>query len=152
MNVPRNTTFFAFWLMLMKPPAPASCGPNFDDVEVALLVGLREAEERHVEPAAVVEVELIGLVDDRLGVGRRAEIHAAGGYAADHPGLGGQRHQIGDLLLVGDRRDAFGHADAEIDDAVRPQFHRRAAGDDLALAQSAIGWQRASRHPHLGGE
>jgi len=29
-KVPVNTTFLAFWLMLMKPPAPASRGPNFD--------------------------------------------------------------------------------------------------------------------------
>ena len=52
--------------MLMKPPAPARRGPNLRDVDVALAVGLREAEERDVEPAAVVEVELVGLVDDRL--------------------------------------------------------------------------------------
>jgi len=28
LKVPTKTTFFAFWLMLMKPPAPASFGPN----------------------------------------------------------------------------------------------------------------------------
>ena len=27
-KVPQKTTFLAFWLMLMKPPAPASRGPN----------------------------------------------------------------------------------------------------------------------------
>ncbi len=27
-NVPTKTTFLAFWLMLMNPPAPASRGPN----------------------------------------------------------------------------------------------------------------------------
>ena len=56
----------AFWLMLMKPPAPGQPRTEARDVEVALPVGLGEAEEREVEPAAVVEVELVGLVDDRL--------------------------------------------------------------------------------------
>jgi hypothetical protein len=56
----------AFWLMLMKPPAPASRGPNLLTLTLPSRVGLRQAEEGEVEPAAVVEVELVGLVDDRL--------------------------------------------------------------------------------------
>ena len=35
-KVPTNTTFFAFWLILMKPPAPASCGPNLLTLTIAL--------------------------------------------------------------------------------------------------------------------
>ena len=108
--------------------------PELADVEIAVAVGLGEAEEGHVEPAAVVEVELVGLVDHRLGVGRRAEVDAARRHAADHAGLGGQRDEVDDLLLVGDGGDALGHADAEIDDAVGLQLERGAAGDDLALA------------------
>ena len=33
-NVPANTTFLAFWLMLMKPPAPASRGPNLETLRL----------------------------------------------------------------------------------------------------------------------
>ena len=106
-------------------------------------VDLRQTEKRHVEPAAVVEVELIRLVDHRLGVDRGAEIDAARGHAADHAGLGGQRDEIDDLLFVGDRRDALGHADAEIDDAVGLQLERRAPGDDLALAIAMAGSEPA---------
>ena len=73
-KVPTNTTFFAFWLMLMKPPAPARRGPNLLDVQVAVAVGLRQAEEGDVQAAAVVEVELGRLVDDGVGVGGRAEV------------------------------------------------------------------------------
>ena len=90
------------------------------DVDVAFPVGLREPEERRVQTAAVVEVELIGHVDDRLRVGGRAERGAAGRDAADDAGLGGQRHQVGDLLLGGHRGDPFGDADAEVHYAVRP--------------------------------
>src|SRR5262249_2225032 len=104
------------------------------DVEVALAVGLRESEERDVEPASVVEVELIRLVDDRLRVRRRAEVEAARGDAADDARLGRQRDEVEDLLLVRDARDALRHADAEVDDAVRAQLHRGAPRDDLAAA------------------
>ena len=76
-KVPTNTTSRADWLMLMKPPAPASRGAELADVEVALGVGLRQAEDRDIEAAAVVEVELARLVDDRLRVDRRAEVQAA---------------------------------------------------------------------------
>ena len=124
-KVPTKTTFLAFWLMLMKPPAPASRGPNLLTLRLPSRVGLRQAEERDVEPAAVVEVELVGLVDDRLGVDRRAEVEAAGRNAADHAGLGGQRQQVDDPLLGGDVGDAFGHADAEVDDAVAPSARAR---------------------------
>src|SRR4030095_7358735 len=51
------------------------------DVDVALGVGLRQAEEGDVEAAAVVEVELVGLVDDRLGVDRPAQARGARGGA-----------------------------------------------------------------------
>ena len=43
------------------------------------------------------------------------------------------------LLLGGDRGDALGHADAEVDDAVGLQLQRGAARDDLALARARSG-------------
>jgi hypothetical protein len=132
-KVPTKTTFLAFWLMLMKPPAPARRGPNFETLRLPSAVGLGQAEEGDVEPAAVVEIELAGLVDDGLGIDGRAEIEPAGRHAADHAGFGGQREQVDDLFLGRDAGDAFRHADAEIDDVVGGQLHRRAAGDDLAL-------------------
>ena len=72
------------------------------DIEVAVPVDLGEPEEGRVQAAAVVEVELVGLVDDRLGIGGRAKIDAAGRYAADDAGLGGQRDEVDDLFFVGD--------------------------------------------------
>ncbi len=58
-------------------------------VQVAHAIGLRQPEEGEIEPTAVVEVELIGLVDDRVRIGRRAEVQPAGRDAADHARLGG---------------------------------------------------------------
>jgi hypothetical protein len=107
-------------------------GPELADVDVPLAVGLRHAEEGRVEAAAVVEVELRGLVHQRLDVARRAEVEPAGRQPADGARLGGQRQVLQHPLLVGDAGHALRHADAEVDDAVGPQLEGGAAGDDLA--------------------
>ena len=121
------------------------------DVDVAVRVDLRHAEARHVEAAAVVEVELLVLVDHCIRVDRRAEVQAALRHAADHAGLGGQRHVVEYLLFVGDRRDAFGHADAEIDDAAHRQLEGTAPRDDLALVERHRA-EHVQRHLELAGE
>jgi hypothetical protein len=109
-------------------------GPEPGNIDVALGVGLSQAEEGDVEAAAVVEVELVGLVDDRLRVDGGAEVEAPGGHAADDARLGRQRQQVDHLFLVGHAGDALRHPDPEIDDAVRPELQRRAPGDHLAQA------------------
>ena len=121
------------------------------DVDVAEAVGLGHAEAGHVEAAAVVEVELQALLQDGVGVQRRAEVEAALRHAADDAGLGGQRHMLEQALLGSDGGDALGHADAEVDDAAQGQLHRGAAGDDLAGVERQ---RRAGveRHPELAGE
>ena len=59
-------------------------GTEFADVEIARAVDLGKAEKCRIETAAIIEIELIGLVDHRLGVDRGAEIDAARRDAADH--------------------------------------------------------------------
>ena len=54
-----------------EPARTGEAPGELADVDVALGVDLGHAQERLVEPAAVVEVELVRLVDDRLRVGRR---------------------------------------------------------------------------------
>src|SRR5271165_761091 len=102
------------------------------DVDVARGIALRHAEAGHVEAAAVVEVELLVLVDHRIHVDAGAEVAAARRNATDYAGLYGQGQQVGDLLFVGHRRHAFGHADTKVDDAVWWQLEGGAASDDLA--------------------
>ncbi len=114
-------------------------------VHIALGVGLRHAEEGDIQPAAVVEVELIGLVDHRLGVHRGAEIEAAGRDAADDAGLGGQREVVDQAFLRHHRSDAFRHAYAQIDHVARLQLECGATGDHLAQVQR-------HRRQRLGGE
>src|SRR5438132_1577773 len=87
-------------------------------MSLSMSIGLGEAEKRDVEPTAVVEIELIGLIDHRLGVDSGAEIEPAGRNATDDARLRRQGNEIDDLLLGGHRGDAFGHADAEIDHRV----------------------------------
>src|ERR1700752_3135849 len=57
-------------------------------VQIALLVRLGEAEECGIGPAAVIEVELIGLIDDGLRIDGGSEIEPARRHAADDARLG----------------------------------------------------------------
>ena len=114
-------------------------------------VDLGHAQARHVQAATVVEVELLVLVDHRIGVDRRAEIQAALRQASDHARLGGESDVIQHLFLVGHLRHAFGHADAKIDDSAHRQFERTAAGNDLSLVQRH-GSQHVQRHLELTRE
>ena len=79
-------------------------------VDVAVAVGLGQAQKGHVDAAAVVEIELGRLLDHRFGVRGVAKIEARGRHAANGAGFQRQRHQVLDLLLGGDRRKAFRHA------------------------------------------
>ena len=104
-------------------------------VDVAFLVALGHAEAGHVEAAAVVEIEHLVLIDDRVGIGRRAEARSAGEHAANGAGFRRHRDVRRDLLFVRDGRNSVGSPDAEIDDAVRRQLEGSAARDDLARVE-----------------
>ena len=114
-------------------------------------IGLGEAKEGDIEAAAIVEVELARLVDDRLRIAGGAEIQPAGWNAADDAGLCRHGHEIKNALFGRDRRDTFRHAYAEVDHRVGRQFHRRPAGDDLALGHRHAG-NRRQRHANLAGK
>ena len=100
--------------------------------EVAFPIRLRQAEDRDIEPAAIVEVELIGLVDHGLRIRGGAEIESPRRNPAKYAGLRGERHEVQDLFFVGDVRHALGHSDPEVHHCIGTQFHRRAPGNDLA--------------------
>ena len=65
MNVPTNTTALGALADVDEAAGAGQPRAEAGDVEIAVPVDLGEAEEGAVEPAAVVEVELVGLVDDR---------------------------------------------------------------------------------------
>src|SRR6478609_10795693 len=104
------------------------------DVQVTLRIRLSESKECCIEAATIVEIELIGLVNNRLRVDRRSEIEAACGHAADDAGFGSQREQIGDLLFVRDVCDTFRHTDAKIDNAIDVELQRRTTSNDFSFA------------------
>ena len=111
------------------------------DVDIALGVRLRHAEAGHVQAAAVVEIELLVLLDHRVRIQRRAEIEPCLRHAADHAGLGGERQVCQYLLLRRHRRNTFGHADAEVHDAApaavpAPPYARSPCAHPAATARS----------------
>ena len=136
--------------MLMNPPGPASLGVNRLTLTLPVGVHLGHAQEGLVQPAAVVEVEHVGLVDHGLRVGDRPEAQTAGREAADPTGLHGEGDQVEDVFLVGDRGHALGHADAEVHDRVGFEREGAAAGDGLARARREHG-QPVERGPDLAG-
>ena len=58
-----NTTFLLFWLMLMKPPHPETRFEKRLRIDPADPITLGKTKARDVEPAAVNEVELIGVIE-----------------------------------------------------------------------------------------
>ena len=101
--------------MLMKPPAPASRGPK----RLTLTwpsASTWPSQARHVEAAAIIEIELLALLNDGFGVDRSSEIETALWHSADDAGLRGQGYVAQYPLLVGNCRDALRHPDAEVDD------------------------------------
>ena len=115
-----------------------------------MAVGLRHPEECLVQPTAVVEVELVRLVDDRLSIGGRTEAQTAGGHAADCARLDGECDPVQDPLLAGNRGYSLGYPDAEVHDGARLQQHRGAAGDHLTRIERRR-LRRLMHHPHLSG-
>ena len=107
---------------------------KFAHIQVALAVGLREPKKRCVKPPAVIEVELIGLIDNGLCVDRRSKIEASRRHTANDARFSRECQQIRNFFLVCDVCNALGHSDAEIDNAVRIELERRATCDDLSLA------------------
>ncbi|HSV22199.1 MAG TPA: hypothetical protein VLJ17_04135, partial [Xanthobacteraceae bacterium] len=50
---------------------PREPGSELTHVQIALLIRLGKSKKGRIEASAVVEVELIGLIDDGLRIGRR---------------------------------------------------------------------------------
>ena len=102
------------------------------DVDVALGVDLGERQAGDIEPAAVVEVEHVRLVDHRLVVEPGPALVAGHRHAAEDALLDGQDQLVGDALFPGDPADELADPEAEVADGARRELEQRAAGDDLA--------------------
>ena len=116
-----------------------------------LPVDLQEGEQREVEARALEIGELVGRGDDRLGIGRAAELefeqrHAADRALLDHPGHGAVL-----AFLDQDARDIGRDAEADIDGVAVAQFLRDAAGDHLGDVEGR-GLEARQRAAHLAGD
>src|SRR5205085_12161681 len=89
------------------------------DVHVAFRVHLREREEREVEAAAVVEVELRRLLDHGREILSAARVASGDRRAADDALLVGEMHGVEDALLGSDRGQAGRDTRPEIADGAR---------------------------------
>ena len=134
-----------------EAPGAGEPGAEFRDIEVALAVGLGQPQEGNIESTTVVEVELAGLIDDRLGIDGGAEAETPRRDSPHHSGFGGEGDEIQDVLLGRHGGHALGHADAQVHHVVGGEFQGRAAGDNLALVQ-AHGRDGGQRHPDLPRE
>ena len=76
-------------------------GTESTHVYVPPCIHFSQPKEGLIESTPVIEVKLVGLIDDRLGIGDRTEALANSGYAADAPCVHGQGDHIEDVLFVG---------------------------------------------------
>ena len=77
LNVPTNMTSLCVLADVDEAAgAGEAWGPNLLTFRLPSRVDLSKAEEGHVKSATIVKVELIGLIDDRLGVRGSAKIQA----------------------------------------------------------------------------
>ena len=57
-------------------------------VQIALGIGLGQAQDGNIQTSTIVKVKLVGLVDHRLRIDRSTKAQAAGRDAANHARLG----------------------------------------------------------------
>ena len=118
-----------------KAAAAGDLGTEAADVDVAVLVALGQSQIGLVQSAAVIEVELIALVQDGVGVGGGAELGSALRDAAHRAALHRQGHPVADPLLRGHGGHVFRRPYAQVHRDVRPQLQGAPAADDLLGAQ-----------------
>src|SRR5664279_3765200 len=75
---------------------------------------LGHSQECDIQAATVIEIELRGLVQDRMCVDRGSEIQPTDRHPTHRAGLGGQRDIVQDVLFRRHVRDTLGHADTQI--------------------------------------
>ena len=124
---------------------------KFRYVDIADFVQFRHAEAGQVQTAAVIEIELAGVIDDRQRVDRATEPQSAAGNAADQARLDGCGQLVDDAFFRRHCRYAFRHADTQVDHCLGNQFHRCPATDDLTVVQRNR-FDIRQRHPHIAGQ
>src|SRR5260370_3722601 len=69
------------------------------DIDVTRLVHFGKREEGAGEPATIVEIELVGLIEDGAGIDSSTELARVARHAADHSGFHRQRDQVRDAVF-----------------------------------------------------
>ena len=106
----------------MKPPGPTILLPKQLTLTLHDFVDLGEGEKCKIQAAAVVEIELIGLIDHGLIVSPSARLVAGCRCAADEPLLVGEHDIVNRILLRSQRGNAGRYPRAEITNSAAEQL------------------------------
>src|SRR5260370_21720881 len=102
----------------MEKAARANDAPaEARDIDVPVLINLAGAHERGVEAAAIVEIKLAGVRDDRRRMRRDAEVDAASRHAAVNAGFDSESNRVAQPCFGERRADTVArNAGANLDD------------------------------------
>ena len=115
-------------LMFGKPPGPRTRPSKACTLTLPSASTSANERRRDVEPAAVVEVEHVRLVDHRLVVEAGAALVAGNRHAAEDALLDGQHQLIGDALLPRHAADQLGDAETEVADRAAAETRAASGG------------------------
>ncbi|AQH05903.1 hypothetical protein A9R05_43690 (plasmid) [Burkholderia sp. KK1] len=89
------------------------------DIDIPSPIDLGHAKACEIRAAAVIEIEPLVPVQERLCIDARTEVQSALRHPADHSRLGGQREMIEHPFFRSNTRDRLGHPDSQVDHARR---------------------------------
>ena len=123
-----------------EPARTTHASAEAADIHVATSIHFCERKKGDVEPPAVVEVELVGLVHHGLVVKPCAGVFADRRYAAEDALLNREGDFFVEPFLGGDLRDAVRYAVAKIHHGARKKLHGSPPRNDFA----DVHWQNGN--------
>src|SRR5271156_1896054 len=133
-----------------EAPRPYDTVTKATDIYVAAFINLSKREEGKVKAPAVVEIELIGLVNHGVIIAPSPGFVASCGHATDEPLLVGQHDRVDRLLLCRDGGYPRRYSGSKIANSATEQFESSAPSNNLADGE----WHCShlqQRHLHFTG-
>ena len=123
---------------------------EFADIDIARRIGLGQAQKCQIQPAAVIEIKDGRMGEEGIRIGGGADIQTSRRNPADGAGFDGHINLLIYTFLQCDGSDAFGYADAQIDDISFFQLPGTAFGNDFSQIHFHF-IDAVLRHPHFAG-
>src|SRR5699024_9471244 len=99
-----------------KSACASQTGTELGYVQVTVWSRLSQSQERDIQTAALIEIELYVMGQNRHGVGRCAKLSSAIGNAGDGTSLYRQRHAVGDAFFRSHIGDFFRSSGTQVND------------------------------------